>query len=619
MAEGFSLVRDFAIVLIVAGGVMLLFRLLRQPPVLGYLIAGFVVGPYTLPTPPVHDVETIRLLADLGIVFLMFGLGLEFSWRKLRQVGGVALMVGSLEIVLMLVLGYQLGRLLGWSSLDSIFLGAALSISSSAIIVKVLRDEGILHALSSRIIVGILVVEDFAAVTLLALLSGVATAGEMNLTEAGFLILKLIIFGASSLALGASLVPRLLEFTARFHSREALLIISVALCFAMALFSQSLGLSVAAGAFLMGAIIAESRHSPQIADIIAPVRDVFAAVFFVSIGMLIDIRLFQAFLVPALAVSAVFILGKVAGNTLGSFITGHDGKTCLRVGATMTQSGEFSLFIAKVGRDLNVVGPLLYPVMVMTTVITALTMPHFLRSSDAMTQRLTRFTPRPIQEYLSYLGDWMRTLRATLTWREETAGELRHSLRLILINLLIMGFFFGGGAFLLQFSEQLAQAIRLPVNFLGLLLGFIVLTFCLPPLVVIWRSLRVFVDNAVAQMLLSQPSTSILGGEVVRQVFRDSVMLLILLAIGVPSIPLIAQLFSLESFTLLIPLLILAAMVYLFWDSVRKLHCQLQTLFSHTLLGDASVAGQYCPPEEDTSLKSKESSSPPESQSGEKT
>ncbi|MDY6892339.1 MAG: cation:proton antiporter, partial [Chloroflexota bacterium] len=272
--EEITLVRDFAIIMIVAGAVTLLFRRLHQPPILGYLISGLLIGPYTLPVPPVTDVHTVKLLADLGLVLLLFGLGLEFSWSKIREVGSSVLIIGVIEIFTMIGLGYGLGRLLNWTPMDSFFLGAALHISSSALIVKILRDMGKLNLLSSRLIVGILVVEDFAAVALIALLSGIATTGAVDFAGIGSLILRLLIFTVASLAFGTLIVPRIINFTRQFRSKEALLITSLGLCFALALLSRYLGLSVAAGAFLMGALIGDTNDSEEIIEIVTPVRDV---------------------------------------------------------------------------------------------------------------------------------------------------------------------------------------------------------------------------------------------------------------------------------------------------------------------------------------------------------
>ncbi|MDY6834614.1 MAG: cation:proton antiporter, partial [Chloroflexota bacterium] len=328
--EEVTLLRDIAIIMLSAGAVTLLFRRLHQPPILGYLIAGLIIGPFTIPlvyseiSAPVHDIDTIRHLADLGLVLLLFGLGLEFSWSKIRQVGTSVLLIGGIEILTMISLGYGLGRALGWAPTEAVFLGAALHISSSAVIVKILRDSGRLEFLSSKLIVGILVVEDFAAVAIIAILSGIGSTGTADIGEIGELMLRLVVFIVSSLVVGALLVPRIMKFTHRFHSKEAMLITSLGLCFGMALIGDLLELSAAIGAFLVGAIIADTEHSEEVAEIITPLRDMFAALFFVTIGMLIDLGDFTEFILPALIVTAVFLLGKTIANTTATFIAGYD-------------------------------------------------------------------------------------------------------------------------------------------------------------------------------------------------------------------------------------------------------------------------------------------------------
>ena len=231
MIEEFALIKDFAIIMAVAGGALLLFRRLGLPLILGYLFAGVIVGPFTLPNPPIEDVETVRLLADLGLILLLFAVGLELGWERIRQVGVRVVLIGAIEITFMIALGYEVGLLLGWSGKEAIFLGAALSISSSAILLKMLRDTGNLMGIRGSLIVGILVVEDFAAVILLSVLSGVATTATFEAGDVGWLIGKLAIFTAATLVFGAILVPRLVELSARYRSRETLLIVGLAALF----------------------------------------------------------------------------------------------------------------------------------------------------------------------------------------------------------------------------------------------------------------------------------------------------------------------------------------------------------------------------------------------------
>jgi CPA2 family monovalent cation:H+ antiporter-2 len=584
--EEVGLVKDFAIIMAVAGGVTLLFRKLHQPPILGYLIAGLLIGPYTLPVPPVTDVDTIRLLADLGLVLLLFGIGLEFSWSKIRQVGLSVLIIGVGEILTMICIGYGLGQLLGWTKMDSVFLGAALHISSSVIIVKILRDLGKLNLLSSRLIIGILVVEDFAAVVILSVLSGIATTGTADLGDIGSLVMRLVIFVTASLAFGAIIVPRIINFTHQFHSKEALLITSLGLCFAMALLGEYLGLSVAAGAFLIGALVGDTKHSEEVVEVVSPVRDMFAALFFVTIGMLINIAQFRDFIAPAIIVSIVFMLGKILSNTLATFISGHDGRTALQVGMSMPQMGEFSLAIAKLGIDRGVVASYLYPVIATATALTSSVTPYIMRSADFVADFFERKAPILLKVYVSRLADWLQALRATFARDSAAARKVQHSAKIITINLLIVIVIIGIGTFTLHSVTNLAFLDRIRADFIGLGVGLIILLLCLPSFVVIWRNLRSLVDEAVTYVLSRRPSAKRWRRRALRIILRDSILIGLSIFVAMWFIPFISALLSIGSFALAIPLLLLALLLYLVLNSVRHIHRQLEQNFSQILLGE---------------------------------
>lgn len=583
--EEFTLVKDFAIIMAVAGGVTLLFRRLRQPPILGYLIAGLIISPYTLPIPLVENIDTIRLLADLGLVLLLFGIGLEFSWSKIRAVGPAALIIGGIEIFTMFALGYGLGQLFGWSTLDSIFLGAAMHISSSAIIVKILRDMGRQNLLSSKLIVGILVVEDFAAVIIIAVLSGIATTGAATFGDIGSLMLRLIIFFAAALGFGALLVPRIIEITHRFHSREALLITSISLCFIMALLSEYLGLSVAAGAFLIGALIGDTKHSKEIDQVVTPVRDMFAALFFVSIGMLINILQFKSFIFLALATSALFILGKILGNTLGTFLCGFTGRTSLRVGTGMPQAGEFSLAIAKTGVDSGAVIPLLYPVVVATTAITSFTTPYIIRLADPITDLLNRRASEPIKRYEASFSNWLHGIRNAFSSRSKPAQEIQRSGRNVLVNFLLIVVLIGIGTSAVQFVDNIATFTHLRPDILGLLISFLIVVLCVPALIAFWRNLRLLIDETIKYLLSRRSSARALNQETLHTIIRGSIMVTLSILLAIWSIPLIISLLSLGSFAIAAPIILLAILIYFLSTSVRNIHSQLETTFSTTLFG----------------------------------
>ena len=339
----------------------------------------------------------------------MFALGLEFSLRKLQKVGATAFIAASLEILLMILAGYALGRSFGWNEMDSIFLGAILSISSTTIIIKALEGLGKTRERFASLIFGILIVEDILAIVMIALLSGFARTGQLEAEAVGMTILSLGSFLGILLVAGLIVVPRLLDYVARFKSDEMLLVTVVGLCFGISIVTVKLGYSVALGAFLIGAIIAEARQIYRIETLMHPVRDLFSAVFFVSIGMLIDPVLLSKYVVPILAITVVVVLGKVLSCSLGCFVAGNDMRTSLRVGMGLAQIGEFSFIIAALGLSLNVTSDFIYPIAVAVSSLTTLLTPYLIKSSDWLVEWFDRVAPKPLLQamdaYSQRVGD----------------------------------------------------------------------------------------------------------------------------------------------------------------------------------------------------------------------
>ncbi len=581
-----NLLQDFAIIMAVAGAAVLIMRQLRQPSILGYILAGLLVGPFTFDNPIVADVDTIRRLADVGLVLLLFGLGLEFGWERIRQVGAKVLFIGAIEITFLIALGFQIGIALGWSDTEAIFLGAAISISSSAVLIKMLGDSNELLSTRGRLIVGILVVEDFAAVILLSILSGVATGGTANTGEIGLIAGKLALFTGAALVAGALVVPRLMDFIASRRSSETLLVTALALAFGLALVADLLGISAAAGAFLIGAVLGDTKHAHAISERMRPVRDMFGALFFVSVGMLVDIHQVGEFIGPALIVAAVFILGKVIANTIGVFVTGTNGTESLRVGMGMPQSGEFSLAMVKVGADHGVIGSFLYPVIAVVTAITSVLYPILYRSSEGVSGFLKRWSPRVLKAYVDSLGEWLAALQKSFEFNSPSAKEIQRSGKIMLVNLSLMAILIGVGTLVLRFAHNTGDFAGATESVVGLAISAAVLALSVPSGLIIWRESQRLADLLTASAFRPRTADSHRWRtEEVRLLLRDSILALSAIALGIWAVPLLSQLLALGDFSVPIPIIFLAGIAFVLGRSVFKLHSALEGTLERTILG----------------------------------
>lgn len=405
------LLQDLAVVMIAAGVVTLLFHRLRQPVVLGYILAGVIIGPHTPPFPLIRDEASIETLAELGVILLMFSLGLEFSLRTLRRVGATAAIAAALEIALMLWVGYSAGRWFGWSAMDSLFLGAILSISSTTIIVKALRELGRTKARFAELIFGILIVEDILAIAMIALLSSIAMTGTLETAVVVGTLGRIGVFLIVALVFGLMAVPPLLRYVAKYRSDEMLLVTVLGLCFGFALLAVRLGYSVALGAFLIGTVIGEAREIGRIKLITEPVRDMFSAVFFVAIGLLIDPGLLVEYAAPICVIIVAVVVGKITTCAFGALLTGNDLRTSLRVGMGLAQIGEFSFIIAALGLKLKVTSEFLFPIAVSVSAVTTLLTPYLIRSSDGVVAWFDRVSPRALVNALELYSGWVERFR----------------------------------------------------------------------------------------------------------------------------------------------------------------------------------------------------------------
>lgn len=573
-----SFLHDLAMVMIAAGLVTVLFHRLKQPVVLGYILAGVILGPHTPWLPGIDNEQTIRTLSQLGIIFLMFSLGLEFNLRKLHDVGATAFIGATLAIFMMAGAGFSLGRAFGWSTMDCVFLGAILSISSTTIIIKALSELGLKKEKFAELIFGILIVEDILAIIMIALLSGFATTGSFSSYDIAVTVAKLVSFLGILLVAGLIVVPRLLNYVARFKSDEMLLISVLGLCFGVSLLSVQLEYSVALGAFLIGAIIAEARQIFRIETLLEPIRDMFSAVFFVSIGLLIEPALIVKYAGPIFIITGVVIFGQMFSCTLGTFIAGHDRRVALRVGMGLAQIGEFSFIIASLGLTLKVTSGFIYPIAVAVSAITTLTAPYLIRNSDRMVGYFDRVAPTGLKNWLNLYTEWV----AGLSRRQGgfAMGLVRKWAWQIALNLvLISGIFIGVGA--LRF-RGLTWWPDFPNGEDGLkaALWFGAMLLSLPLLIAVVRKMR-----ALA-MLLSEMSVTRKAGGVNTQALR-SVIANTILAVGCVLVLLLVLLLSsaiLPSWKLLVALaLIVALSAILLQRSFTRLYSRAQFALQQTL------------------------------------
>lgn len=403
------LIKDLGFILICAAFTSILFKRINQPVVLGYLVAGFLLGPHFPFFPTVIDIQSITTWAEIGVIFLLFSLGLEFSFRKVTRVGGGAGLTAIVEIIFMIGIGYLTGRLFGWTKIDSLFLGSILSVSSTTIILRAFDEFKLKGSKIADYIFGILIIEDLAAILILVALSSIALSQSFSGFELGFTVIQLIFFLTLFFVLGIFLIPILMRAIKNDLSNETHLIFSIGMCLLSVLLASQFGYSAALGAFLMGSIFSETTDSHRIERLLVPVRDLFSAIFFVSIGMLIDPSMILKHWPVILVVSIVTILGKFLSLFLSGLISGRGLTASTLSGLSMAQIGEFSFIIANLGATLKVTSPMLYPIAVAVSAITCFTTPFLIQTAKPIEKWLEQKIPDVI---LKRLHDYESLIRS---------------------------------------------------------------------------------------------------------------------------------------------------------------------------------------------------------------
>jgi len=435
-----SFLQDLAIVMMVAGMVTLLFHRLKQPVVLGYLLAGLIIGPTTPPFSFISDAVTIQTMADLGVVFLMFSLGLDFNLRKLRRVGVVVFLIAAFEILVMILAGYLLGSAFGWSKGDCIFLGIMLSLTSTMIVVKSLRDRDEMHTRHAELVSGVSLFDDIFVILLMVALPGFARTGSLPTLDLILMLSGLFVFLVAAVVVGLLVVPKLLKYISRYANEETLLIVSLGLCFGLSMFAVRLHFSAALGAFLIGAVVAESREVGRVARLMEPLRDMFCAVFFVAIGMQIDPKFILPSLFPAVVITISYMIFKVAACSVGAFLTGEDARTSMKFGTNMAQLGEFAFILATLGFHLNLTSEFLYPLIVTIASLNALTRPYMVDNAEKIAVWIGRMLPSPLVNQLTLFRRQARVLGA----KPQKKSAMQHVWSLVFQLALNMALITGG-------------------------------------------------------------------------------------------------------------------------------------------------------------------------------
>ncbi len=423
----------------IVGGALI--KKIRFPPVLGFILIGIAIGPFGFKA--VTDLDLVNLLAEFGIVILLFVVGLEFSINKLREVGSTALIVGLIEQSIMFFIGFIIGYLLGWNTTESLYLAGILAISSTAITLKLLKDAGIMQTKEASTVIGTLIIEDLTAILILALLSNVARSGTAGFFQVSITAAQTIAFFVITLAVGLKAIPKIIDMVDRLDIDEAPFLTSLALGFGLALLANYLGLSTAIGAFLMGMMIASAPKAEAITNKILPLRDFFGTIFFVSIGMLINISLFPEYAWVSLPIITVAIVGKFVGNFLGAFLSGHNREGATTVGVMMVPRGEFSFIMAKQGVDLHAVREAIFPVTMIVSFASMAVLPALMRALPTIMDSRT-IMPARFFVPLEVLGTIFRNLMLSLQQRESVSRTTRILLPRILVNIAIIAALLSG-------------------------------------------------------------------------------------------------------------------------------------------------------------------------------
>lgn len=465
-----TIITDLAMILLVAGVTTILFKKINQPLVLGYIIAGFITGPNFVFFPTVADKVNVQAWSEIGVIFLLFALGLEFSFYKLKKVGSTAFVSTAVIIFSMLFVGYGVGQLLGWSHMDSIFLGGMLSMSSTAIIIKAFDDLQLREKSFTEVVFGVLIVEDIAGIAMMVILATIAVATSgISTVELALSVGRLMFFLVLWFVAGMYLIPTFFKKAQKLMTDETLVVVSIGLCLGMVYLATSLGFSSALGAFIMGSLIAEAPNAEHIEHLVSPIKDLFGAVFFVSVGMMVNPALLLDYAIPVAVLVATTILGQLFFSTCGVLAAGQKLHTAVLCGFSLTQIGEFSFILATLGMNLGVTSDFLYPIIVAVSVITTFTTPFFINAAEPAYAKLVSILPQRFLDWLERYTD-NNDIKGDQDWKNLLTDYVLH---MVIYATLLFAIMLGSSLYLLPYLQD---NLQLPyANFIAAAATFLVM------------------------------------------------------------------------------------------------------------------------------------------------
>jgi CPA2 family monovalent cation:H+ antiporter-2 len=563
-----AFLQNLAVVLCVAAVATVVFQRLHQPVVFGYLLAGMIIGPH-IPIPFVADPQTVRALSELGVILLMFSLGLEFSIRKLVQVSQKAGAVALFECSVMISIGYLVGQMLGFTRMESIFAGAIVGISSTTIIVKAFQEQKVKGRVT-ELVFGILIIEDLIAIFLLTILTTIARSGAVSPTDILLTAMRLAMFLAALIGFGILIVPRAIRAVQKLGQPETTLVASIGICFAAALLALSFGYSVALGAFIAGSLVAESGHEIEIETLVRPVRDMFAAIFFVSVGMMIEPAALTEHWRAVLALTLAVILGKVLAVTIGAFLAGHGRRTAMKAGMSLAQIGEFSFIIAGVGVASGVISDWLYAVAIAVSAITTLTTPLLIKLSNRAAASIDHWLPEPIQTVAALYGSWIERVRRAPRAPTERSGTNR-IIRIILLDAaLITAVVIGVDVELDRLSLMVGNMTGMPPERVRFIVVLVSAMITVPLIYGLITSARALGNHLARRAFADAQKGKVDPADAPRRALVIVVQLAVVLAVGIPIVAITQPFLPPHQGALVLTLLTLVLLVAL-WRNAANL------------------------------------------------